>query len=183
MENLTLTKKENAANYDLILRIENLRKKLSPDSRPYHGVVMIKDDENQDKWLYVSNGYYMLKTRIYFHLEPGTYRIIKEKNQVTILPHLADYPDISWLEKSCSEYQETKSFDRHSSDKYENTTHAYCQIVREYPNDINYELFAPVFQFNPFLYYKLCKDEGRAIVLIDSESETSAIAWIMPLAN
>ena len=183
MENLTLTKKESAANYDLILRIENLRKKLSPDSRPYHGVVMIKDDENQDKWLYVSNGYYMLKTRIYFHLEPGTYRIIKEKNQVTILPHLADYPDISWLEKSCSEYQETKSFDRHSSDKYENTTHAYCQIVREYPNDINYELFAPVFQFNPFLYYKLCKDEGRAIVLIDSESETSAIAWIMPLAN
>ena len=178
--NYTYTKKEKEA-YKAIDSIEKLRKKLSNDLRPYECRTLVKSIEGE-RWAYVTNGFYMLKTKLFVDVADGVYKILTGKNEINLVFDECQYPDVSSIENSCDGYSDLKVFECKSKEKEENESHAFCQIVRELKDeDLNFNLFSPVFNFADFGYYQICEDGKKPIKLIDSEIEAHNIAYIMPM--
>lgn len=175
---------KTTGRYKELIKIETLRKKLSHDERTYHCRIMVKVDLEKT-WAYVTNGNYMLKTKIEDGIAAGIYKVLKDKKSLHFVScDGEEYPDVSEIEKKCEKYGDLKPFTSKSRNCDENASYAYCQIVREIKDvGLNFHLLEPVFNFTEFGYYQLCSEDNnhKPIVLVDSELEANSIAYIMPM--
>ena len=184
---MNMTYQKKTAIYDKLKAIETLRKKLSSDLKAYECRMLVKTCD-EISWAYITNGNYMLKTRVPNEILDGIYKIIKDKKEINLIPDTeCNFPNVSEVENSFSGYSALEVFKSRSRDNDEDTSAAFCQLVRSMREDenLNYSLFAPIFNFSDFGYYQLCNDKDihRPIKLVDSEIDPTSIAFIMPMWN
>ncbi len=183
--NLTFQKKTEV--YEKLNSIETLRKKLSTDLRPWECRMQVKSCD-EISWAYITNGAYMLKTRIPNDIPDGIYKIIKDKKEINLIPdNDCNFPNVSEVENSCTAYGEPVVFkqSRIRGTTEENISSSFCQLVRDIREDerLNFMLFYPIFNFTHFAYYQICKqpDIHKPVKLFDSEIDPTSIAYIMPM--